>query len=89
MSTIVQQVDNVMTLIIAIDILLLALITFLMIFFVIKYHKSRHPKPEEVKEHAMLEITWTVLPTILVMGMFYYGLVGYGPSARFPRMPLL
>src|SRR5271156_4530585 len=48
-----------------------------MIYFVIKYHKKNHPKSEKVEEHPLLEIAWTVLPTILVIWMFYYGLMGY------------
>lgn len=57
---------------------LLILITVLMVTFVIKYHRSRHPKPQKVAEsHTALEILWTVIPTILVLAMFYYGWIGY------------
>lgn len=86
---IVHEVDTVLIWIIGIDVALLAMITFLMIFFAIKYHKSRHTKSEEIKEHPLLEITWTVTPTILVLVMFYYGMIGYNNMRSVPRGALV
>jgi len=67
---------------------LLALITCLMIAFVIKYHHSRHTQVVNVKGNAALEVIWTVIPTILVLIMFYYGVAGFrvmrvGPANAF------
>jgi len=59
------------------------MITFFMILFLIKYNKKRHPQREEVKESTALEIVWTVIPTILVLLMFYYGWVDF----RYLRNP--
>ncbi|UCG51659.1 MAG: cytochrome c oxidase subunit II [Candidatus Latescibacterota bacterium] len=56
---------------------MLVLITVLMVVFVIKYHRKRHPKASQVKGHTLLEIVWTVVPTLLALGMFYLGWVGY------------
>ena len=82
---VVQEVNDIFIFIIGVDVFLLALITFLMIYFVIKYNKKRHPKAEKVKEHPMLEIMWTVTPTILVLGMFYYGYIGYRDMRIVPK----
>jgi cytochrome c oxidase subunit 2 len=57
--------------------LLLVLITSLMVIFVVKYRRSRHPIPAQVESHTLLEVAWTIIPTLLVLGMFYYGWVGY------------
>lgn len=83
-SPIVQQVNDVLRVIILIDVVLLAVVTFVMVYFVIKYHKNRHPKSVKVHEDPLLEITWTVLPTILVIWMFYYGLMGYRTIRNVP-----
>ena len=48
-------------------------ITFLMIFFVIRYSKKRHPKAKDIEGHTWLEVTWTVVPLILFLAMFYFG----------------
>lgn len=72
-----QTVNNVFYLILAISVALLVLITFLMVFFVIKYNRKRNKEPKNIKGNTWLEITWTVIPTLLVLGMFYYGWIGY------------
>ncbi len=80
-----QAVDRILFVILGVTVALLVLITFLLVFFVIRYNRKRHPRPAEVKEHLGLEIAWTVIPTILVLGMFYYGVVGYDILRRVPR----
>ncbi len=76
-SEITEAVNFTFLFILVISVVLLVLITALMVIFVIKYHRSRHPVPAQVESHALLEITWTVIPTILVLAMFYYGWIGY------------
>jgi cytochrome c oxidase subunit 2 len=56
---------------------MLALVTGLMLYFVVRYHRSRHPEAVEVKNSIALEITWTVIPTLLVLAMFWYGYQGF------------
>ncbi|UCE06138.1 MAG: cytochrome c oxidase subunit II, partial [bacterium] len=72
-----QTVNNVFYFILAISVALLVFITFLMVFFVIKYHRKRNKKSKDIEGNTWLEITWTVIPTLLVLGMFYYGWIGY------------
>jgi cytochrome c oxidase subunit 2 len=52
---------------------------------VIRYNKKRNPKPKDVKDNSKLEILWTVVPTILVLIMFYYGWIGYTPMRKVPN----
>jgi cytochrome c oxidase subunit 2 len=80
-----QAVDRVLLIILGISVALLILITFLLVFFIVRYSRKRHPRPAEVKEHLGLEIAWTVAPTILVLAMFYYGVTGYDILRRVPR----
>jgi cytochrome c oxidase subunit 2 len=53
---------------------LLVGITVTMAIFVLRYHRSRSPEPtSQVESNLWLEIVWIVLPTILVLAMFWYG----------------
>lgn len=70
-------VDNVFLYILIICVILLALITLLMIYFVIHYRRERHPQPVDIEGSIWLEIAWTVIPTLIVLTMFYYGLTGF------------
>lgn len=72
-----RVVDNVFLYILIICVFLLALITFLMVYFVIRYRRAKHPKPADIEGSTWLEITWTVVPTLIVLTMFYYGLTGF------------
>ncbi|MGQ9646702.1 MAG: cytochrome c oxidase subunit II [Thermodesulfobacteriota bacterium] len=78
-------VENVFLYIAAISVFLLVLITFLMIYFVIRYRRSRNPKPEDIQGSLWLEITWTVVPTLLVLTMFYYGFTGFQVLKKVPE----
>jgi cytochrome c oxidase subunit 2 len=70
-------VENVFLYIGVICVFFLVLITFLTVFFVIRYRSSRHPQPVQIVGSLWLEIVWTVIPTFLVVTMFYYGYVGF------------
>jgi cytochrome c oxidase subunit II len=68
-----------------ISVALLVLITFLIIFFLVRYRRSKHPEPSDIRGATWLEIAWTVLPTILVLTMFYYGLTGFQSLKTIPK----
>ena len=72
-------------LILLVSIMLLVLVTFLMVYFIFKYHRKKNPSPKDIKGNNLLEVTWIVIPTLLVLGMFYYGWVGYQPMRDFPE----
>jgi len=84
-SNFVQGVDQSFVVILGISIFFLVAITAVMIYFVFKYNKKRHPKAVNIDGNHKLEIIWTVIPTILVLIMFYYGWVGYKPMRNFPE----
>jgi cytochrome c oxidase subunit 2 len=72
-----EVVNNVFLFILVICVSLLALITFLMVYFVIRYRREKHPQPADIEGSTWLEVTWTVIPTLIVLTMFYYGLTGF------------
>ncbi len=69
--------DDTFFFILGISLTLLALNTGVMIYFVFRYSRKRHPKAEEVGENTLLAIIWTVIPTLLVLAMFYVGWKGF------------
>jgi cytochrome c oxidase subunit 2 len=72
-----ESVDNVMLLIIGISAFLLIGITAAMIYFVFRYSRKRNPKATQIHGNIALEVVWIVIPTIIVMIMFWYGYKGY------------
>jgi cytochrome c oxidase subunit 2 len=72
-----RVVDNVFLYILLICVFLLGLITFLMVYFVVRYRREKHPQPVDIEGSTWLEVAWTVIPTLIVLTMFYYGLTGF------------
>ena len=78
LMTTTEAIDPVFMFIFGACLLLLLGITAAMLFFVVRYHRSRAPEATSQTEgNLWLEIVWTALPTLLVMAMFYYGWSGY------------
>jgi len=59
--------------------------TVIMIVFVVKYNKKRHPHATQVKDNIKLEVTWTLIPVGLVIFMFYIGWQGFLPMRQVPK----
>jgi cytochrome c oxidase subunit II len=68
-----DKVDTTFAYILGISVVLLILVTSVMIFFVVRYNQKKKGRPENIEGSLFLEIVWTVIPTILVLGMFYIG----------------
>ena len=71
------RVDSAFLFVVVCCVILLAIVTACMVWFLIRYNRGRHPRPEHVKENMYLEAAWTVIPTILVIFMFYFGWVDF------------
>jgi cytochrome c oxidase subunit 2 len=84
-SNFVKGVDTSFVVILGIIFFFLITITITMIYFVFRYRKSKHPKAKQIHGSVTLEILWTVIPTALVMVMFYYGWMGYKPMKEAPE----
>ncbi len=79
------KVNDAFLLILLISLVLLALVTFFMVYFAIRYRASKNPEPQEVKESLLLEIAWTIIPTILVFIMFYVGWENFVSLREVPK----
>jgi len=84
-SNFVNSVDGTFLYSLIVSIFFLVLITFLMIFFVIKYSRKKNPKGTNIHGNMGLEIVWTGIPTILVLIMFWYGWQGYKEMVNVPE----
>ena len=73
MENIVKQVDAVFIYIIGFSILLLFMITATMIYFLIRYRKTRHQEASDIRGDWRVELAWMLIPTIIVLSMFYFG----------------
>ncbi len=80
-----QDVDFSFYFIFIISILCLVGITGFMIFSIIKYSRKNNPNPSNLEGHTGLEIVWTVIPTILVMFIFYFGARGFLKMRNVPE----
>ena len=83
-SNFVKDVDFAFLFILGIAFFFLIGLTATVIIFIFKYNKKKHPVAVQLKENSILEITWTVIPLILVLLMFYYGYIGYMPMRNAP-----
>ncbi len=84
-QNIAQQVDTTFFIIVGISIFFLLMIAVSMIYFVVKYNKKRNPKPSNIEGNNKLEILWTVIPTLLALGMFFSGYAGFKNMRNAPE----
>ena len=73
----VQGVDQAFWYILGISVVLLFGITVVMIYFVVKYRRSKNPVATDIRDNYTLEIIWTIVPTIIALSMFYIGWTSY------------
>lgn len=76
-SNIGGKIETSFLIVVSACVVLLVMVTVTMLVFLYKYNRKRHPVPKEIKENIPLEVLWTVIPTILVIFMFYFGWVDF------------
>ncbi|MBD3162105.1 MAG: cytochrome c oxidase subunit II [Candidatus Eisenbacteria bacterium] len=79
-STGASSVDNVFDLIFWISMFFFALIVIVMVVFVFRYRargRELDSKPGVPKHNFRLELAWTIIPLLIVIGIFYVGLRGF------------
>jgi cytochrome c oxidase subunit 2 len=78
-STYAASSDNVFYGVYYLSVFFFALVTLLLVAFIIKYrHRENGKAHESAAGHSTaLELTWTIIPTILVLVIFYYGFRGF------------
>ena len=56
-----------------------------MIYFIFRYNKKRNKEATQIEGSTALEVTWTVIPTLLALLMFYFGWAGWKPMYNAPK----
>jgi cytochrome c oxidase subunit 2 len=84
-STVSGKVDAVFLYITALTVAFLVFITFLMIYFVVRYRRSRQKPAKDIHGNTVLELLWTGIPLVLFLTMFYYGWTNYRYLREVPR----
>jgi cytochrome c oxidase subunit 2 len=76
-ATSTSVVNEAMIYILAFMALLFFGIVFFMVFFTVRFRKARNPVPSELPDSRLIETIWVIVPTLLVVPMFFYGLTGF------------
>jgi cytochrome c oxidase subunit 2 len=84
-SNFVGKVDAAFMFIIGVALIFLVGLTALMIIFIIKYNRKKNKKATQYEGSLKLELIWTIVPTILVLFMFYFGWAGWKPMKEPPK----
>lgn len=84
-STFVKNVDDAFLFVAAASLVVLIGIVIFMIYFVVRYSRKRNPVPTDIPGNTFLEVLWTAIPTVLFLGMFYFGWVGYEQMRNIPK----
>ncbi|MEN6492717.1 MAG: cytochrome c oxidase subunit II [Thermoguttaceae bacterium] len=85
-STVAPAVDFVFHYILGISAFFFALIVVLMVLFVIRYRRRPGFEPSRSPSHSTaLELTWTFIPVVLVVTMFYFGFTAFLNMKTPPR----
>ena len=72
-----------------ISLFLLIGLTFIMLYFVLRYNKKKNKTAIQNEGNIKLEIIWTVVPILLALMMFYYGWEGWKPMNKPPSNAMI
>ncbi|WP_281328048.1 cytochrome c oxidase subunit II [Polyangium sp. 6x1] len=77
-STIAEEIDTAYYIVYWLDVVMFVLLMGALAYFMYKY-KRRGPKDKlsDVTHSTTLEISWTIIPSILVIALFFVGLKGW------------
>ncbi|MEK6743191.1 MAG: cytochrome c oxidase subunit II [Nitrospirota bacterium] len=84
-----SSVDSVFLFIMGISLVLLVGVTGAMVYFAVRYRRSKHPHAENIEGNLALEIVWTVIPTLLVLAIFWVGWKGFVYMRTVPQDAML
>ncbi len=77
-STFAAGVDSVNDFIFWMSVFFTIAVPAVMLFFMVKYHRSKKGRRTEQIDHStIMEVTWTVIPSIIMFFIFYWGWIEY------------
>lgn len=84
LSDIAREVDRAFEIIGGMSIVLLAGIVLAMLFFILRYRRGATPRTTQIHGNLKLEMTWIIIPTLLVIYMFFVGYRGFKMMREVP-----
>src|SRR5262249_57713513 len=85
-STMASRVDYLYFFLLAVSIFFSLLIAGLIVFYAVKYRRrSPDSVGSEIHGGLVLELTWTIVPFLITMGIFFWGASAFFPMARPPH----
>ena len=77
-STFSDQIDALGLLLTALTILFTAIVFSLLLFFTVRYRRGSKADRSKPQHHnLMMELTWSVIPLVLGLGVFYLAMIPY------------
>lgn len=83
-SNLAEGVDRTFIFIFTIAAIFIIGITVFMIYTVIHYNRKKRKPARQFRGNAKLEAAWIIIPTIIVLIMFYFGWTGFAPMRNVP-----
>jgi cytochrome c oxidase subunit II len=84
-STIAEGIDHLYYFLTAVDLFFTVIIFATIFYFAVKYRRrSEHERPPRVKTYMALELTWTIIPTLICVVMFVWSSSLFIRNARPP-----
>lgn len=80
-----QEVDFALMLLIVFGALVLVALLVLTVLFIVKYNHKKHPDATQIEGNPKAEFIWTVIPTLMIFGFFYFGWTGYKALRTVPE----
>ncbi len=71
-----------------ISLVLLIGLTIMMLFFIFRYNARKNKTATQITGSNVLEVIWTVIPTLLALTMFHFGWAGWKPLNKPPKNAL-
>jgi cytochrome c oxidase subunit II len=68
-----------------VSLLLLVGLTLTMLYFVFRYNRKKNAVPTQIEGSTLLEVTWTIVPLLLALVMFFLGWSGWEPTTKVPK----
>jgi cytochrome c oxidase subunit 2 len=75
-------IDNVSNMFLVFSIVMVIGISAVTIYFIFRYSRKRNPRATDIRGNIWLELTWMVVPTLIGLAMFYYGLTSFSYLTR-------
>lgn len=84
-STLAPNVDNAWNIVMWVCVFFFVLVIGTMLVFMVKYRRrSENDVTSNIDHSTKLEIAWTAIPLLIVMGLFFVGLSGFMSAAVAP-----